>query len=105
MLNNWPLGFYHPATLVKDAQRHGLRVLPIDVTRSGWTCNLEVSGPGFLVSGSPVSSEGQRPRTTDQKPGTRNQQLSLRLGLRYVAGLRAEAAKRIEEERAKAPFT
>jgi len=30
MLNNWPLGFYHPATLVKDAQRHGLRVLPID---------------------------------------------------------------------------
>ena len=41
MLNNWPLGFYHPATLVKDAQRHGLRVLPIDVTRSGWQCRLE----------------------------------------------------------------
>ena len=35
MLNNWPLGFYHPATLVKDAQRHGLRVLPIDVTQFG----------------------------------------------------------------------
>jgi error-prone DNA polymerase len=41
MLNNWPLGFYHPATLVKDAQRHGLRVLPVDVTRSGWKCTLE----------------------------------------------------------------
>src|SRR4029077_6111756 len=41
MLNNWPLGFYHPATLVKDAQRHGLRVLPIDVTRSRWRCTLE----------------------------------------------------------------
>ena len=41
MLNNWPMGFYHPATLVKDAQRHGLRVLPIDVTRSEWRCTLE----------------------------------------------------------------
>ncbi|MGH3055819.1 MAG: hypothetical protein ACRDL7_12675, partial [Gaiellaceae bacterium] len=41
MLNNWPLGFYHPATLVKDAQRHGLRVLPIDVLRSNWRCRLE----------------------------------------------------------------
>ena len=35
LLNNWPLGFYHPATLVKDAQRHGLKVLPIDVQRLG----------------------------------------------------------------------
>ena len=26
LLNNWPMGFYHPATIVKDAQRHGLRV-------------------------------------------------------------------------------
>ena len=39
MLNNWPMGFYHPATLVKDAQRHGVEVLPIDVTRSDWRCN------------------------------------------------------------------
>jgi len=34
LLNNQPMGFYHPSTLVKDAQRHGLRVLPVDVTRS-----------------------------------------------------------------------
>ena len=34
MLNNQPMGFYHPATLVKDAQRHGLRVRPIDITCS-----------------------------------------------------------------------
>ena len=34
MLNNQPMGFYSPAVLVKDAQRHGLRVLPIDVQRS-----------------------------------------------------------------------
>ena len=41
MLNNQPMGFYHPATLVKDAQRHGLRVRPIDVMRSEWICTLE----------------------------------------------------------------
>jgi error-prone DNA polymerase len=41
LLNNQPMGFYHPATLVKDAQRHGLRVLPVDVTRSGWKCSIE----------------------------------------------------------------
>ena len=34
MLNNQPMGFYHPATLVKDAQRHGVRFAPIDVQRS-----------------------------------------------------------------------
>ena len=44
MLNNQPMGFYHPATLVKDAQRHGLRVRPIDVMRSEWLCTLEKNG-------------------------------------------------------------
>src|SRR5205814_10577626 len=34
LLNNEPMGFYHPATIVKDAQRHGLKGLPIDVTVS-----------------------------------------------------------------------
>jgi error-prone DNA polymerase len=41
MLNNYPLGFYHPATLVKDAQRHGVEVLPIDVTRSAWSATID----------------------------------------------------------------
>src|SRR6266404_4107724 len=36
LLNNQPMGFYHPATLVKDAQRHGLKILPVDVTKSDW---------------------------------------------------------------------
>ena len=38
LLNNQPMGFYRPAMLIKDAQRHGLRVLPVDVTRSEWKC-------------------------------------------------------------------
>ncbi len=62
MLNCYPMGFYHPATLVKDAQRHGVTILPIDVSRSDWLCTLESpqipqpdptlssSGPFFLSS-------------------------------------------------------
>ncbi len=44
MLNNQPMGFYHPATLVKDAQRHGVRFAPIDVQESGWECRVEPDG-------------------------------------------------------------
>ena len=36
LLNNQPMGFYHAATIVTDARRHALRVLPVDVTRSEW---------------------------------------------------------------------
>jgi error-prone DNA polymerase len=41
LLDNQPMGFYHPFTLVKDAQRHGVRFRPVDVTRSGRLCALE----------------------------------------------------------------
>jgi error-prone DNA polymerase len=44
MLNNQPMGFYHPATLVKDAQRHGVSFLPIDVQSSAWECRVEADG-------------------------------------------------------------
>jgi error-prone DNA polymerase len=92
MLNNWPLGFYHPATLVQDAQRHGLRVLPIDVTRSSWRCQLE------------QGVEGVRCYGVREEPLTHNT-LSLRLGLRYVTGLREAAGTSIEAERTRTPFT
>ena len=41
LLNNQPMGFYQPLTLVKDAQRHGVRFRPVDATRSDWACRLE----------------------------------------------------------------
>ncbi|HYN07607.1 MAG TPA: error-prone DNA polymerase [Vicinamibacterales bacterium] len=44
LLNNQPMGFYHPATLVKDAQRHGVRFAPIDVQISDWTCRVDPDG-------------------------------------------------------------
>jgi len=101
MLNNWPLGFYHPATLVKDAQRHGLRVLPIDVLHSNWRCRLErVESRGSRVERSLSSSVN----TSANGGGREGDAFALRLGLRYVTGLRADAGKRIEAERAMAPF-
>jgi error-prone DNA polymerase len=65
ILNNQPMGFYSPAVLVKDAQRHGLRVKPIDVQVSDWLCTVE-----------------------DEPGGS----LSLRLGLNYAKGMRKESA-------------
>ncbi len=49
LLNNQPMGFYSPATIVKDAQRHGLKVKPIDVTLSDWACTLEEDSKSFTT--------------------------------------------------------
>lgn len=83
LLNNQPMGFYSAATIVKDAQRHGLKVLPIDVTVSGWECSLE-----------------EMPH-----PDARfSERLALRVGMNYVRGLRAEAAAALLQARAAKPF-
>ena len=84
LLNNQPMGFYSPATIVKDAQRHGLKLLPVDVTKSEWDCTLER-----------VLSRESRGRSTT---------IALRMGLRYVRGLREGAAKALLRERAMTPF-
>ena len=36
------MGFYHPCVLVEDFKRHGVRVLPVDITRSRARCTVEV---------------------------------------------------------------
>lgn len=77
LLNNWPMGFYHPATIVKDAQRHGLRVKPIDVTQSEWNCSLE----------------------------QKNNEHILRMGLRYVRGQQKAVALSLLNARSQAAFT
>jgi error-prone DNA polymerase len=41
LLDNQPMGFYHPATLVKDAQRRGVRIRPVDVGHSAWRTTVE----------------------------------------------------------------
>src|SRR5881398_3589148 len=40
LLNNQPMGFYTPATIVKDAQRHGLKIKPVCVSQSEWRCTV-----------------------------------------------------------------
>ena len=49
ILNAQPMGFYAPAQLVRDAERHGVEVRPPDVNRSRWDCTLEPAGERFAV--------------------------------------------------------
>ncbi len=52
LLNNQPMGFYTPATIVKDAQRHGLKIKPVCVSESDWRCTVvddETMRLGFCV--------------------------------------------------------
>jgi error-prone DNA polymerase len=72
ILNNQPMGFYSPAVLVKDAQRHGLRVRPIDIQISDWPCTVE------------HEADGSR---------------SLRMGLGYARRLRKQTAEALVESR------
>ncbi len=85
LLNNQPMGFYSPATIVKDAQRHGLKLLPVDVTCSQWNCTLVR-----------VPSRESRVASKDE--------VALRMGLRYVRGLREEAGQALVREHMQAPF-
>ena len=72
LLNSQPMGFYAPAQLVDCARRHGVDVLPIDVTHSDWDCTLV---------------------------GTDRVEPSLRLGLRMIRGLAEHIGRRIESVR------
>ena len=111
LLNNQPMGFYHPSTIVKDAQRHGLKVLPIDVTKSDWKCTLEPVGSGQWPVASDFSSTLRAAgyeRTDCSKLEARSSQqikFALRLGLKYARGLREQAAQALVRERSFAPFT
>ena len=40
LINNQPMGFYTPATIVKDARRHGVKVKPVCVVQSEWNCTV-----------------------------------------------------------------
>ncbi|WP_417629347.1 helix-hairpin-helix domain-containing protein [Ottowia flava] len=45
LLNSQPMGFYGPSQLIQDARRHGVQVLPPDVSASDWDCTLEAWAP------------------------------------------------------------
>ncbi len=112
LLNNQPMGFYSPATIVKDAQRHGLKMLPVDVTCSEWMCTLEAapSTQYPVPSKTLVIPTPERTREAEESRnsvlGTGYSQLApaLRLGLRYVRGLREEGAQALVRARSLASF-
>jgi error-prone DNA polymerase len=125
LLNNQPMGFYHPSTIIKDAGRHGLRVKPIDVARSDWPCTLEFDdSEGEVKAFTTESTEGTESflsvdsatsvvkfaSRASQNPwmsslGSSAKRIALRLGLSYVKGLREAAAQALVSERLRAPFT
>ncbi|MBU9561728.1 error-prone DNA polymerase [Burkholderia multivorans] len=82
LLNSQPMGFYAPAQLVQDARRHGVTVLPVDVTKSNWETSLEALPGAPPPEGDPA----------------------VRLGLSLVRGFGEAAARRIEAARAAGPF-
>ncbi len=135
LLNNQPMGFYSPATIVKDAQRHGLKLLPVDVTCSEWKCTLEavVSSQLPVASKTSVAPNSERTRGSEESrvpsaldawysqllsprkmPDIQqkcardgiagNSTIALRMGLRYVRGLREEAAQALVRQRMRTPF-
>ena len=78
LLNNQPMGFYPPSTIINDAKRHGLKVLPIDVQHSEWNCTLEERNDAGHIYSDPFA---------------------VRIGLRYVKGLRQEMGNAVAEAR------
>jgi error-prone DNA polymerase len=85
LLNSQPMGFYAPSQIVQDVRRHGVDVLPADVTASVWDCTL---------------SADSRSCHSDNK-----RQPALRLGLRMVSGLSSDGAERIVTARSQFGFT
>ena len=117
LLNSQPMGFYAPAQLVRDAQKHGVEVRPVDVNHSRWDCTLETmpndecgtlndesetergpQGGGALRSHAERRNEGLSSCVVRRSP------LALRLGFRMVSGLSEAHARRIEEAQSAGPF-
>jgi error-prone DNA polymerase len=98
MLNSQPMGFYSPSQLVQDGKRHGITVLPPDVSYSDRDCTLESkskleSDPNFELESNQLGSDSNSSRP------------AVRLGLRMVGTLSEAGAKRVVQARAQAPFT
>jgi DNA polymerase III alpha subunit len=99
LLNAQPMGFYAPGTLIEDARRHGVVVLPVDVTRSGFDSTFE--------SDERTGMSDERARGAETSLIARRSALgapAVRLGLRLVRGLGARAKARLEMAARGGPF-
>ena len=91
MLNAWPMGFYAPSTLVHQAMRDGVEVLPPCLKNGGWECTLE-----------PALPAGVRPAGRGRAA---QQAARLRIGWKHIRGLGERAREALQAARAEGPFT
>ena len=110
LLNNQPMGFYHPSVLVEDLKRHGVTVLPVDVNRSDVRCLPEP----LAVASNANSGDSARlastvlyraPDSARLAPAARFLTHAMRVGFNYVRDLGEEGRKAIVDERAHRPYT
>ncbi len=97
MLNAQPMGFYSAGTLVEDAKRHGVRVLPVDATRSAWDHTLECANGTVVVPHDGVIAVHGASDGRARPP-------SVRLGFRSIRGLGSQARAKIERALGDGPF-
>ena len=105
LLNAWPMGFYAPAQLVRDAREHGVEVRAVDVQVSVWECTLEGEGRAGQSTrrhGDGAQGHGAKLGGTVEVEGTFMQ--AVRLGLNRVKSLSEDVAQRIVDARAEARF-
>ncbi|MGZ8467967.1 MAG: PHP domain-containing protein [Gemmatirosa sp.] len=106
LLNAQPMGFYAPGTLIEDARRHGVRVLPVDVTSSAFDSTLvhEERRASSVERGQEARSQELRGDRLDARPSTLDAAPAVRLGLRLIRGLGARAKARLEAATRDGPF-
>ena len=103
ILNAQPMGFYSPSTLIEDAKRHGVTVLPIDITRSSWDHTLELADGRVLVpTDGRVAWRADVPDPEAPHPAPA---VAVRLGVRLVRGLGAKVRRALAAALANGPFT
>jgi error-prone DNA polymerase len=126
LLNNQPMGFYHPSVLVEDLKRHGVTTLPVDVNLSDIRClpellpekphpaegprrptDLSVSVPSVQKGGHPPLAPGLAEPDPGEPPclPVKTMTHAMRVGFNYVRDLGEEGRKAIVAERAGRPYT
>lgn len=96
LLNSQPMGFYSPSQLIQDARRHGVEVLPVDVTASHWETTLVFSEK--CKGGHALPGQDERPNAGGHRP-------VVRLGFNQIKGFSKDTGLRIETARGQGPFS
>jgi error-prone DNA polymerase len=109
LLNSQPMGFYAPSQLIQDAKRHGVEVLPPDVSFSDWDSQLRfpvIPAQGRTQGSSVIPAQaGTQGALGPRLRGDDETRPPVRLGLRLVGGLSEAGGQRIVAARSERAFT